>query len=168
MGIVYPSSLQSTPILTQFVAGGIPLEDRLVVEHEEDLHNPNTWGEILYGFMWGLRIYTGMIVAVVGDTDDKNGLYWLKEMPRLESCYEIGEWPGTQQEPCLHIDGWEKVGGGSEVETDTQTILKNPTGKFTEDPNNPGHYIPDPNWTDPDPSDDNQIWVNKVQGGSWS
>jgi len=145
MARLYNSTQQNTPTLIQYVGAATPIEDRMVVEYEEDLHNPNTWGEIMYGFMWGLRIFKGMTVLVASDTDDKNGLYWLKTMPKSEDYYKIGAW-GTEQ--CMSIDGWEKIGSGTQVEVDDETI------KF------------DPNQT-PGDSDDNQIWVNQVNGGSW-
>lgn len=162
MGIVYPSGQHNTPAVTQYVPGA-PIEEKMVVESYGDLTDPTTWGQIDYGCYWNLSIYQGMIVSVVNDTQhpENNGLWWLKTVPTAEERI-VG-----QDKPTLSITGWEKIGGGSEVETDTQTILKNPTGKFIEDPNNPGHYIPDPNWTDPDSSDDNQIWVNQVNGGNW-
>lgn len=144
MGLRYPSTQTTTPSLTQYVGIAQPIEDRAVVYTEEDLRNPNTWGEVLYGFMWGLRIYEGMLVTVTSDTTpSKNGLYWLKNMPGQEDLTKIGTW-GTAE--CMSIDGWEKVGGG-QVEVDDETI------KF------------DPNRT-PGDADDNQIWVNMVDGGA--
>lgn len=161
MGIVYPSGQHITPAVTQFVSGA-PIEEKMVVDTYSDLVNPSTWGNIAFGCYWDISIYHGMTVSVVNDTPENNGLWILKTMPAESDYLKVTD--GNM----LSIDGWEKVGGSdASVETDTQTILKNPTGKFIEDPNNPGHYIPDETWNDPDPSDDNQIWVNQVNGGNW-
>lgn len=165
MGLLYPSTQQATPTLTQFVGAAMPIEDRLVVQYEEDLHNPNTWGEVLYGVMWGLRIFKGMTVLVATDQDDtKNGLYWLKTMPLSEDYYKIGEW-GTDQ--CMSIDGWVQVGKGNDIQFDNDTIQQNPTAPIN-DPNDPDY---DPNATDQDNTDD-EVWyanhVKRVYGGTWS
>lgn len=141
MGIVYPSGQHITPAVTQFVSGA-PIEEKMVVDTYSDLVNPSTWGNIAFGCYWDISIYHGMTVSVVNDTPENNGLWILKTMPAESDYLKVTD--GNM----LSIDGWEKVGGGAQVEVDDETI------KF------------DPDQT-PDTQDDNQIWVNKVDGGNW-
>lgn len=140
MGIVYPSGQHITPAVTQFVPGA-PIEEKMVVATYSDLVNPSTWGNIAFGCYWDISIYHGMVVSVVNDTLENNGLWILKTMPKESDYLKVSD--GNM----LSIDGWEKVGGGK-VEVDDDTI------KF------------DPNGTTGD-EDDNQIWVNQVNGGNW-
>lgn len=140
MGIVYPSGQHITPAVTQFVPGA-PIEEKMVVATYSDLVNPSTWGNIAFGCYWDISIYHGMVVSVVSDIPENNGLWILKTMPAESDYLKVSDWD------MLSIDGWEKVGGG-QVEVDDETI------KF------------DPNRI-PGDADDNQIWVNQVNGGNW-
>ena len=173
MGRLYTSS-NTTPFGIQHIDSQTPIEDRTIVELKADLMKKSTWGTI-YGIAWSIPMYRGMQVLVACDPiADNNGLYWFKKSFKTTDPDNICDQLMNESEDfdtteLTFDDYWEKVGGGSQVEIDTQTILRNPTGKFIEDPDNPGHYIPDtsdPNW-DQDHSDDNQIWVNQVNGGNW-
>ena len=141
-GLYYPCDPLTPPIVTQHVFGA-PIDEKTAVHTYDDLLDPNTWGTIEYGYIWNLGIYLGMIVSVVDDQDhpENNGIYWLREMPKENDYYRVSS------NDRMQITGWEKIGSGTQVDVDNESI------KF------------DPNQT-PGDSDDNQIWVNMVDGGA--
>ena len=147
MGIVYPSGQHITPAVTQFVSGA-PIEEKMVVDTYSDLVDPSTWGNIAFGCYWDISIYLGMIVSVVNDTSENNGLWILKTMPKESDYLKVSDGD------MLSIDGWEKV-GGEKVEVDDVTIKFDPTQDSSS--SDPGAYH----------DDDNKIWVNQVNGGKW-
>lgn len=56
----------------RYVTEQAPLDDRTVVQYQEDLFQARTWE--------GRGLYSGMLVAVIRDEDpSKNGLYWLSK-----------------------------------------------------------------------------------------
>jgi len=76
-----------------------PLDVRTVVLYRDDLTNPNTW--------IGSPRYYGMIVSVIGDTSDRNGLYWLRDDGDTN-----GDGTGVLRFTIIGPEGWLKIGSG--------------------------------------------------------
>ena len=151
MGKLYTSS-NTNPLGIQRVDSQTPIEDRTIVEFKSDLMLKSTWGT-LFGIAWNIPMYRGMQVLVACDpVADNNGLYWFKKSFKTTDQDNIcDQLMNTKQDfdttNLTFDDYWEKVGGG-QVEVDNETIKFNPN-RTTGD------------------EDDNQIWVNQVNGGNW-
>jgi hypothetical protein len=166
MGKLY-NSTAPVPFIMQKVMAAEPIEDRMVVQYKSDLMKKSTWGEIS-GIVWNLSIYRGMKVLVVENENDPsvsnpsssdNGLYYFKKSLNqndsgniTSQLFDVNEQNFTGQ----FSDYWVKIGdGGAMVEVDNESIKFDPTQDSSSSDQSADH------------SDDNQIWVNQVNGGTW-
>jgi hypothetical protein len=132
-GKVYISS--ASPIPSQNISQQKPIDDRFTIDLRSDLFDANTWK---IGSSNTIYTYHGMIVSVVGETDDsKNGIYMLKRRAK----YNKQAWDSTDS-LTYDADGWRQIydntmdigGGGGTVQQVYLDILN------TNEEERPGQF----------------------------
>lgn len=115
-----------------------PLDDRLVVSTINDLYDFNVWAVDPDDEDSDVVLYNGILVAVVEDTIDNNGLYMLLR----KNKYQKQSWDDKASNYDQY--GWFKINGstiisGSPIKLDTSTENEEHSpGSFAL--NNDGEY----------------------------
>lgn len=99
-----------------------PLDARTVVEFKSDLTNSTTW--TVSGGIW---VYPGLMVAVVADSDDNNGIYYLANASAYTS---EASWLKIADQRAIdalneRIDQITGGGGGGAVQVEALANLPN-------------------------------------------
>lgn len=160
MGFQYINTIAIPP---GFPDGEGPLDDRIVVQVQSDLFNPNIWtnsvsdfpvdenGDPVFASNAKRMVYTGMVVSVVNDGEN-NGLYLLKR----KSYYKKQSWDTTASN--YNALGWMKIpGGSSSTPTPSQIYMDQ---SVTNEEQFPGSFGGTGTQNDP-------YWVSTINGGNF-
>lgn len=99
-----------------------PLDARTVVEFKSDLTNSTTW--TVSGGVW---VYSGLMVAVVADSDSNNGIYYLVDASAYTS---EASWLKIADQRAIdalnkRIDQISGGGSGGAVQVENKAALPN-------------------------------------------
>lgn len=99
-----------------------PLDARTVVEFVSDLTNSTTWS-----VDGSIYLYKGLMVAVVADTDENNGIYFLIDEEHYDN---ISNWLKIADQKAIDklnkkIEDIEIAGGGGAMQVQNKQSLPN-------------------------------------------
>lgn len=151
MGFVYHSQPNSpSPFIPFRINSSLPTDERVVIDTRSNLINPETWGpydainEIYVNYT-----YSGIIVSVVNDTPENNGVYMLVNRFKYTKFADI-----DTSDPDYDIDGWRKIAGGGTPPPVSVSIDKFTIKDGTEE------------WS-PDDTQQSGLHVVRVDGGNF-